>query len=131
MWRKFIYKLNFACFRSTVQFFGFSEKTNYGWKRIRNEFLIKIEKNSQIASKIFVNSHFSIATWITTLLMKQLADCPQQILANYMHISGRTFQPLWVSIEAFRMPWIIWQIGSLLNSLNFEFSTNFRESIKK
>ena len=68
--------------------------------------IMTIKKFLKLLVKYLLHSYFSLVTWLTKLLMKQLVDHPPQILSNYVHISWRTFQLLWLFFEAF-----IWQIN--------------------
>ena len=56
-----------------------------------------------------LHSVFSLITWIKKLLIKQRVERPQQILANYGHISWKAFELLRLFFEVFRISWFIWE----------------------
>ena len=56
-----------------------------------------------------LHSVFSLITWIKKVLTKQPVERPQQILANYGHISWKAFELLRSFFEAFRISWFIWK----------------------
>ena len=59
--------------------------------------------------KSLLHSVFSLITWIKKVLTKQPVERPQQILANYGHISWKAFELLRSFFEAFKISWFIWE----------------------
>ena len=41
--------------------------------------------------------------------MEQSVERPQQIRANYVHISWKAFELFWLFCETFKISWFIWQ----------------------
>ena len=82
---------------------------NYFQKQIFLKFLVKF----------LPQCVFSQITGNTRPLIKQH---PQQIPANYVHISWRALKLLWLFFEAFRISW------SLLNFPNLTFQPTFCKS---
>ena len=102
--QKIFYKnlLNSECLWSRARL-AINTKNNYS----HDYFHIKISLKFLVKS--FLHAPFLLITWNIKLLAKQLVECPQQILANYVHISWRAFQLLWLDFEDFKISWFIWQ----------------------
>ena len=82
------------------------------WSEIppRVKFLLLLCKMSYKLLVIFLlQGAFSRISWNTKLKIKQLATCPQQILANWKHTNWRASQLLWSFFEGFGIPWFIWK----------------------
>ena len=111
--------------------FGFYERTKKGWKWICNyicsnfsydHFQIKI--SLKLFVKSFLHTVSSLITWNRKPWTKQLVQHRQKILANYMHISRRALQLLWLFFEKYLAKYF-W---SLLNSPNSIFQLLLCES---
>ena len=64
---------------------------------------------SQIRCKIFSAQCLFTDHLKRKTLNKNSEEHSQQILANYVHISWRALQPLWLFFEACKISWFIWQ----------------------
>ena len=70
--------------------------------------LFSSENISQIANKTFATQCFFTDHLNHKTVIKQPVESPQQILANYGHISWEAFELLQLFFDPFRISWFIW-----------------------
>ena len=78
-----------------------------GQKENKSEFISKFVNLSEILCKFFPTQCFFTDHLKHKALNKQLVERPQQTFANYVPISWRALQLLWLCFEAFRISWFI------------------------
>ena len=114
--QKYFSLLDHQLAKDLILILWFLRKDKTGYKRICNWICrnyicgyFHITISLKLLAKSLLRNIFSLITWNTKPLAKQLVESPQQILINYVHIGWRAFQLLWLFFETFRISWFVWQ----------------------